>query len=76
MKNGGPAFPQQKFHPKDAATNIPYYVESTGGMTLRDWFAGQALVGLLTNEGNNEDQTTMDAWDLADRMLENQGVTE
>jgi hypothetical protein len=33
--DGGPAFPRSD------------YDNSTAGMTLRDWFAGQALAGIL-----------------------------
>lgn len=38
--DGGPAFPQVSdgFHG----------IEATGGLSMRDWFAGQALVGLLS----------------------------
>ena len=38
--DGGPAFPV-KWHNG----------EQQSGMTLRDWFAGQALAGLLANPG-------------------------
>ena len=38
-KNGGPAFPLQSIGPDFA----PGY----GGMTLRDYFAGQALAGVM-----------------------------
>jgi hypothetical protein len=38
INDGGPAFP-----------NIGYTIDKNyNGMTLRDWFAGQALAGLLT----------------------------
>lgn len=44
---GGPAFPQPCT--KDGyAANSPYSMAG-GGMSLRDYFAGQALVGLLSN---------------------------
>jgi len=43
MENGGPAFPQ---------TNVkigsdPQSVFMSGGMSLRDWFAGMALSGMM-----------------------------
>lgn len=43
-KDGGPAFPQ---------TTTESYggelaVDVSGGMSLRDWFAGQALIGMGT----------------------------
>lgn len=57
--------------------------EAAPGMSLRDWFAGQALVGLLANSGNNpvvaglarERDVTVDefiaqmAFNAADAML-------
>ena len=42
------------------------------GMTLRDWFAGQALVGMLTREeaGNaDKDMVACQAYYYADAML-------
>lgn len=42
-EHGGPAFPTPKIH--DFEGNIA--VQATLGMTLRDWFAGQALVGVF-----------------------------
>ena len=32
-----------------------------GGMTLRDWFAGQALNGILASYSNNENVNTAEA---------------
>jgi hypothetical protein len=46
MKDGGSAFPQHGW------SNDPATIErmkEQGGMSLRDWFAGQALIGLLSN---------------------------
>lgn len=42
VDNGGPAFPTQ-LH------DNPAYVQvfPSEGMSLRDWFAGQALIGLI-----------------------------
>ena len=39
MKDGGPAFPAQHFDLADGEH----------GMTLRDWFAGQALMGMMAS---------------------------
>ncbi len=60
--DGGPAFPIN-VHPSQ-------FVESTG-MSLRDFFAGQALVGII--EGNagigNSQNMVADAYAIADEML-------
>ena len=40
IKHGGFAFPQSN-------PDVAYSDYIGGGMTLRDWFAGQALMGLL-----------------------------
>ena len=48
--DGGPAFPS-------AVAIGPagdVYEGVDGGMTLRDWFAGQALAGLLANPSREE----------------------
>jgi hypothetical protein len=42
IDNGGPAFPI----PYD---DRPHAYEAHPGMTLRDWFAGQALAGQLSD---------------------------
>ena len=42
------------------------------GMTLRDWFAGQAMAGMLANsdrDGYPEDRAQL-AYEYADAMLE------
>lgn len=45
----------------------------SNGMTLRDWFAGQALAGLLADSKRPSEDTTNDvaasAYRLADAML-------
>ena len=58
--NGGPAFPCY-----DARGFV------SEGMSLRDYFAGQALAGMLadsTRQGSLENYTE-DAYDIADAML-------
>lgn len=42
--DGGPAFPGAKLYDGE----VDY---RTAGMTLRDWFAGQALIGLAAYPG-------------------------
>jgi hypothetical protein len=40
------------------------------GMSLRDWFAGQALAGLLaSNQGQNQNELAWLAYAAADAML-------
>lgn len=52
-----PAFP----HPSGA--------QGCDGMTLRDWFAGQALAGLMANPSLGDDRAPHYAFFLADAML-------
>lgn len=43
INDGGPAFP----HPDERGLMGEGLREGSDGMSLRDWFAGQALVGLI-----------------------------
>ena len=68
-KDGGAAFP---LHPGVA----PDWTASAG-MTLRDWFAGQALSGILTicvhdtvEHGKFPQHIARNAYEIADAMLE------
>ena len=57
QNDGGPAFPLPSGHP---------------GMTLRDWFAGQALAGMLdfkTAETEEDDWLARIAYGIADAMI-------
>jgi hypothetical protein len=56
INDGGPAFPM---HP-----NSWEY-----GMTLRDWFAGQALAGMLANPDSWTQAGGVMAYRYADAML-------
>lgn len=47
QKNGGPAFPIQNAQFTEAYGGAP-------GMTLRDWFAGQAMHGIVGSIGSEE----------------------
>lgn len=70
-ENGGPAFPRAGFgfaYPGGGNECEP----SESGMTLRDWFAGMALQGILANSGvgSSVKGYAADAYDLADKMLD------
>ncbi len=66
MKDGGSAFPY---------STIDGFTEA--GMTLRDWFAGQALTALINTKFGADKAGAMDgnivvqaAYDFADAILE------
>lgn len=64
IEDGGPAFPR---------TGADGHTSPQRGMSLRDWFAGQALAGLCQNWNENPMNTKSCAdvaYDLADAMLE------
>jgi hypothetical protein len=62
VEDGGSAFPV----PEGSENHVEF------GMSLRDWFAGQALIGLVANAGNSRSAkgTARVAYVLADTMLE------
>ena len=65
IEDGGPAFPCETYGLKNGKeTTIP-----TNGMTLRDWFAGQALAGLVQNGQYASGQIAQSAYSFADAML-------
>jgi hypothetical protein len=72
IKDGGPAFPHaQRLWDNDAQS---WAVHSVGGMTLRDWFAGQALEGMMGNSAlvdtfSCHPGMAKEAFWLADAML-------
>lgn len=60
-KNGGPAFPVQDG-----------MVHQCLGMSLRDWFAGQALAGITADIDTNRSVPTILAkwvYEIADAMI-------
>ena len=67
-RTGGPAFP---FSPSDVSTIKPQL-----GMTLRDYFAGEAMQGMISANGDSngyleyeEETVAANAYKLADAML-------
>jgi hypothetical protein len=73
MKDGGPAFPNLR-RPVDMNTSEAI---SEGGMSLRDWFAGQALQGyLIGREAYNVMNAAKLSYEAADAMLKARENTE
>ena len=67
--DGGPAFPHDVYSPYRNEDNKRWI-----GMSLRDWFAGQALVALAGFESwadpsSRPDSTARMAYTIADAML-------
>ena len=67
IKDGGPAFPwpHTQYPNGEVEWGLP-------GMTLRDWFAGQALAGLMAAPecaAMGQEDIAHSAWSMADAML-------
>ena len=67
--DGGPAFPVADSH--HASGQVQY---GSNGMTLRDYFAGQALAGLWANPredyaGTTREDKAVESYRQADAML-------
>ena len=67
--DGGPAFPRTKS--TGDLSNSTTEIISVGGMSLRDYFAGQALTGLLADQKRDGSLTAYadDAYAFADAMI-------
>ena len=65
------AFPRPRGTSRDR-NNCDAHNNSQNGMTLRDYFAGQALIGVIINSATVTVHTplTMRAYEIADAMLE------
>lgn len=69
INDGGPAFPCQPHDPQGAPCGPLEY-----GMSLRDWFAGMALQGLLTGQHSESSKHNMsglpeECFGIADAMI-------
>lgn len=56
--DGGPAFPRPPFSPgtlHDNAADAGFAATGHPGMSLRDWFAGQALTGWAAGRNHSMD---------------------
>lgn len=71
MNDGGPAFPQPLHTAPNGEITAPWDGWGWGGMTLRDYFAAQALQGLLAGGAATSTLfTAVRAYKFADAMLE------
>jgi hypothetical protein len=70
--DGGPAFPTLERLSSRAAADYEAVVE--GGMTLRDYFAGQALAGYCANGNMTRDLLVRCAYATADAMIAARGT--
>lgn len=90
--DGGPAFPElsklyQNQYSGERSSYLHYKAETSGGMSLRDWFAGQALPQVIARElGPNGRfqhlcdpsvlQIASDAYAIADALLLARGESQ
>lgn len=67
IDNGGPAFPVQESMVSNSATDVP----ASSGMSMLDYFAGQALTGLFANSELSIDCKTAarESYHAAEEML-------
>jgi len=71
MTDGGPAFPCEARHTESRDGKWVDRWIPEGGMSLRDYFAGQALVGFLLVSDCRDNPAKAAAWsyEQADAML-------
>lgn len=75
INDGGPAFPRAGFLSEIETPErviAQYENKPEQGMTLRDYFAGQALAGILTrkeSDGWTNREVASDCYSYADAML-------
>ena len=81
INDGGPAFPAPMFTRQADGQPMCPQEFGLGGMSLRDWLAGQALVGMLQNYttqkfGVGEETCARGAYEFADAMIAARERTE
>jgi hypothetical protein len=72
-EDGGPAYPCERMAIGSLGQSYPVQEQ---GMSLRDWFAGQAMAGMLAGYHHSErefwpdsNHVAVSAYDYADEML-------
>ena len=70
-KSGGRAFPCDSIVERDEVGHLHGFEVSSGGMTLRDYFAAKAMQGIISSECNYGafSDLASDAYSIADAML-------
>ncbi len=73
-KDGGPAFPRTHSEAEGPVGSM----DAQKGMTLRDWFAGQAISGLTANArfSNTARDVERLSYEIADAMIEEKAKRE
>jgi hypothetical protein len=72
IDDGGSAFARPMSHDGDGPRADAFPAQD--GMSLRDYFAGQALAGLLVNDTDTKIvDTATDAYRIADAMIKARG---
>lgn len=68
--DGGPAFPGEYVqHAPGEVGNQVAIMGQSSGMTLHDWYVGQALVGVLANSSGHYARDVADARMYADLVM-------
>ncbi|ENU3987686.1 hypothetical protein ACFH0L_001851 [Enterobacter kobei] len=70
-KTGGRAFTCDSIVERDEVGHLHGFEVSSGGMTLRDYFAAKAMQGIISSECNYGafSDLASDAYSIADAML-------
>jgi hypothetical protein len=72
-RDGGPAFPRAASTDEHGQPCNVY--QDQQGMSLRDWFAGQAMVGLTAYNSKAAYYHAKEAYEIADAMIAQRGAT-
>lgn len=71
IDDGGPAFPFDEYTKDGQQFKVHL------GMSLRDWFAGQALCGIMSGSSRtNFEMVSKESYKLADAMLNHREKTQ